>query len=53
MDVYEAVATRRAVRGFTGRPVPRESLERVLTAAAQTPSGCIHPERSPAARVPP
>ncbi|MCV7394753.1 nitroreductase [Mycobacterium paraseoulense] len=39
MDVYEAVASRRAVRGFTGQPVPREALERVLSAAARSPSG--------------
>ncbi len=39
MDVYEAVVTRRAVRAFTDRPVPRGTLERVLTAAARAPSG--------------
>ncbi len=39
MDVYEAVATRRAVRGFTDEPVSREVIERVLTAAAWSPSG--------------
>ena len=39
MDVYEAVKSRRAVRGFTDRPVPREVLERVLSAAAWAPSG--------------
>ncbi|MEO3809118.1 nitroreductase [Sphaerisporangium sp. B11E5] len=39
MDVYEAVTSRRAVRGFTGRPVPVEVLERVLSAAAWAPSG--------------
>src|SRR5262245_55195394 len=39
MDVYEAVTSRRTVRGFTARPVPREVLERVLSAAAWTPSG--------------
>ncbi|MEU8381567.1 nitroreductase family protein, partial [Streptosporangium sp. NPDC048865] len=39
MDVYEAVTSRRAVREFTDRPVPREVLERVLTAAAWSPSG--------------
>ncbi len=39
MDVYEAVTTRRAVRGFTDQPVPREVLERVLSAAAWSPSG--------------
>ncbi|MGP4008445.1 nitroreductase [Streptomyces sp. 4N124] len=38
MDVYEAVTSRRAVRGFTDRPVPKEVLERVLSAAAWTPS---------------
>jgi nitroreductase len=39
LDVYEAVTSRRAVRGFTDRPVPREVLERVLSAAAWSPSG--------------
>lgn len=39
MDVYEAVESRRAVRGFTDEPVPSEVLERVLSAAAWSPSG--------------
>lgn len=39
MDVYEAVTSRRAVRGFSDRPVPREALERVLEAACWAPSG--------------
>ncbi|GFG54096.1 nitroreductase family protein [Mycolicibacterium agri] len=39
MDVYEAVTTRRAVRGFTDEEVPRDVLERVLSAAAWAPSG--------------
>jgi nitroreductase len=39
MDVYEAVMSRRAVRGFTDQHIPREVLERVLTAAACSPSG--------------
>jgi len=39
MDVYEAVRSRRAVRAFTDRPVPREALCRVLSAAAWAPSG--------------
>src|SRR5246127_2434917 len=39
MDVYEAVTSRRAVRGFTDRPVPQDVLERVLSAAALSPSG--------------
>jgi nitroreductase len=39
LDVYEAVMSRRAVRGCTDQPVPREVLERVLSAAAWSPSG--------------
>ncbi|WP_336215871.1 nitroreductase [Nonomuraea sp. LPB2021202275-12-8] len=40
MDVYEAVKSRRAVRGFApDRKVSREVLERVLSAAAWSPSG--------------
>lgn len=39
MDVYEAVASRRAVRGFTDEPVQREVLHRVLATAARSPSG--------------
>src|SRR5262249_6745524 len=32
-------SSRRSVRGFTDQPVPREALERVLSAAAWSPSG--------------
>src|SRR5215472_11532262 len=39
MDVYEAVTSRRSVRGFTDQRVPREVIERVLSAAAWAPSG--------------
>src|SRR5215468_3137119 len=39
MDVYEAVRSRWSVRNFSNRPVPRESLERVISAAAWAPSG--------------
>jgi nitroreductase len=39
LDVYEAVTSRRAVRGFTDQPVPQEVLQRVLSAAAWAPSG--------------
>ncbi|WP_405827921.1 nitroreductase [Streptomyces sp. NBC_01176] len=38
MDVYEAVASRQAMRAFTDRHVPDEVLERVLLAAAWAPS---------------
>ncbi|WP_328349772.1 nitroreductase [Streptomyces sp. NBC_00445] len=38
MDVYEAVRSRRAVRGFSDRQVPRETLERVVSAASWAPS---------------
>ncbi|WP_433474852.1 nitroreductase [Spirillospora sp. CA-142024] len=38
MDVYEAVDSRRAVRAFSDKPVPKETLERVLTAATRAPS---------------
>jgi nitroreductase len=37
--VYEAVTSRRAVRGFKDEPVSRVVLERVLSAAAWSPSG--------------
>ena len=39
MDVYEAVTSRRAVRGFNDEPVSREVLERVVAAAGWSPSG--------------
>lgn len=38
LDVYQAVTSRRAVRGFTDDPVPMEVLERVLSTAARAPS---------------
>lgn len=38
MDVFEAVESRRAVRAFSDKPVPRESVERVLDAATRAPS---------------
>ena len=39
MDVYEAVRSRRSVRGFLARPVPAAVLTRVLTASLRAPSG--------------
>ncbi|MFD5574895.1 nitroreductase [Streptomyces cadmiisoli] len=38
MDVYEAVQSRRATRVFSDKPVPRETLERVMAAATRAPS---------------
>ncbi|GHH07810.1 nitroreductase [Streptomyces lanatus] len=38
MNVYEAVRSRRAVRGFTDRQVPAQALARVMSAAAWAPS---------------
>lgn len=44
--MYEAVASRRAVRAFSGEPVPRGVLERVLAAARRAPSsGNLQPWR--------
>lgn len=39
MDVLEAMATRRSMRGFLPDPVPRETIEAILAAAARAPSG--------------
>jgi nitroreductase len=46
MDLLEALATRRSVRGFRPDPVPRETVERIFAAAQQSPSWCnIQPWR--------
>jgi nitroreductase len=39
VNVYEAVRSRRSVRGFLGQPVPVAVLTRVLSAALRAPSG--------------
>jgi nitroreductase len=39
MDVLEAMATRRSVRGFLPTPIPRATIEAILSAAARAPSG--------------
>ncbi len=39
MDVYSAVNSRQSIRAFTAGAVPREALDRVLAAAAYSPSG--------------
>ena len=37
--VLDAIASRRSVRAFLPDPVPRETVERILTASARAPSG--------------
>jgi nitroreductase len=39
MDVFEAMATRRSIRGFLPTPIPRATIEAILAAAARAPSG--------------
>ena len=39
MTVYDAVASRRSVREFLDRPVPADTIRRVLQAALRAPSG--------------
>ena len=39
MNVYEAMRSRRSVRGFLDRPVPAAVLTRVISAAVRAPSG--------------
>jgi len=41
MDVFEAIARRHSYRGgFTGQPIPREHLVRIVQSGIQAPSGC-------------
>lgn len=40
MNVSEAVATRRSVRSFLDKPVPLETIRRILEKARMAPSGC-------------
>lgn len=37
--VFKALESRTSVRGYLDRPVPRETVERILRAAARAPSG--------------
>ena len=39
MQVSEAIASRRSIRAFTSDPVPRQTVEEILTLAARAPSG--------------
>ena len=36
--VLEAITSRRSIRGFRDTPVPRDTVERIITAAARAPS---------------
>lgn len=38
MDVFEAIRTRRSVRGYSPEPIPDEKLEAILEAARLAPS---------------
>ena len=40
MLVAEAVATRRSIRAFQNRPVPLETMRRIMDQARMAPSGC-------------
>lgn len=39
MNVMDAIYARRSVRAYTGEPLPRETLETLLKAAVQSPTG--------------
>ncbi|MEM2094213.1 MAG: nitroreductase family protein [Candidatus Bathyarchaeia archaeon] len=39
MDVFEAIKKRRSVREFTGSPIPKEDLEKIVDAGRLAPSG--------------
>ena len=38
MDLHEAIRTRRSIKQYTGRPVAREEIERLLDAAIHAPN---------------
>ncbi|MCI5106405.1 MAG: nitroreductase [Pseudomonadales bacterium] len=40
MGLIEAINTRRSVRGFLDKPVPRETMDRIFEIAQQAPSNC-------------
>lgn len=39
MDTLEAIQKRRSVRNYTGDPIPRADIEKILDAARMAPSG--------------
>lgn len=40
MDIFETIKKRRSVRIFDGRPVPRETVEKIIEAGVNAPSNC-------------
>ena len=40
MDFFEVVKARRSVRAYKPEPVPREVLERIVSAGIEAPTGC-------------
>ncbi|MCG3179130.1 MAG: Albonoursin synthase [Phycisphaerae bacterium] len=40
MEFFEAIDTRRSVRQYLPEPVPRETLQRIVAAGVEAPSGC-------------
>ncbi len=40
MGLIEAINTRRSVRGFLDKPVPRQTMQRIFEIAQQAPSNC-------------
>jgi nitroreductase len=40
MDALEAIRTRRSIRKYQNKPIPRELLDQVLSAAMHAPSAC-------------
>lgn len=40
MNLIEAIYSRRSVRGFLDKPVPRETMNRIFEIAQQAPSNC-------------
>ncbi len=39
MNAFDAIASRRSVRGFTKKPVPMDCVRRILEVSARAPSG--------------
>ncbi|MEE4193885.1 MAG: nitroreductase family protein [Anaerolineae bacterium] len=39
MDTFEAIQKRRSVREYTGEPIPKEDLHKIIDAARVAPSG--------------